>query len=223
VSGLRGLPPLAQNLLLSAATALVLVAGPEAVCRILERPPQEAAPDAEVADWTHWDGEFFTARGWSPAADFNGDGLRDRERAPAKLPGTRRVMCLGDSTTYGFHLKPEQAYPQVLQGLLDARGAGVEVFNVALPGWSARQQLIAYRRICRKYEPDLLLLGVCLNDVADMQQPEPPARGAGLASPPVGPRAPRGGRRGARDPIRRRAVRTGSSAAREGGVCAPVR
>jgi HEAT repeat protein/lysophospholipase L1-like esterase len=165
----RAPPPLAQNLLLSAASLVLAVGGSEALCRLLERPPAEAVAAEEVADWTGWDGEFFTARGWSPARDFNRDGLRDRERAVAKLPGTRRLMCLGDSTTYGFHLKPEQAYPQVLQALLDERGGGVEVFNVALPGWSARQQLIAYRRICRKYRPDQLLLGICLNDVADMQ------------------------------------------------------
>src|SRR5262245_27928479 len=166
---LHRLPSSIQNLLLSAVTTLLVVFGPEALCRVLERPSQEAPADGEVADWTHWDGEFFTARGWSPAGDFNSDGLRDRERAAGKLPGTHRVICLGDSTTYGFHLSPAQAYPQVLQKLLDARGAGIEVFNVALPGWSARQELIAYRRICRRYKPDLLLVGVCLNDVADMQ------------------------------------------------------
>jgi len=172
------LPPLAQNLLLSVAVTLLVGGGSEAVCRILERAPAEAAPDESAADWTSWDGEFFTARGWSPARDFNGEGLRDRERAVAKLQGTRRLMCLGDSTTYGFHLRPEQAYPQVLQTLLDARGGAVEVFNVALPGWPTRQQLIAYRRICRKYQPDQLLLGICLNDVADMQN--------NLSRPPPG-------------------------------------
>lgn len=168
-SALRALPPLAQNLLLSVATTMLVFGSAESVCRILERRGQDAPPDESTANWASWEGEFYTARGWSPARDFNADGLRDRERAVAKLPGTRRLVCLGDSTTYGYHLRPEQAYPQVLQTLLDARGGGVEVFNVALPGWSARQELIAYRTICRKYHPDRLLLGVCLNDVGDMQ------------------------------------------------------
>jgi HEAT repeat protein len=81
----------------------------------------------------------------------------------------RRIVCLGDSTTFGQHLRPEEAYPQVLQALLDARGWGFEVFNVALPGWSAHQELIAYRRICRKYAPDQAVVGICLNDVPEMQ------------------------------------------------------
>src|SRR5262249_18348682 len=32
-----------------------------------------------------------------------------------------------------------------------------------------RQELIAYRRIARKYQPDTVLLGICLNDMAEMQ------------------------------------------------------
>jgi HEAT repeat protein/lysophospholipase L1-like esterase len=168
VPALRALPPLAQSLLLAGATIVLGVGGAETSCRMVERhnPPAE---EESAADWTNWEGEFFTARGWSPARDYNSDGLRDRQHAIAKLPGTRRWMCLGDSTTYGFHLRPEQAYPQILQTLLEARGSAVEVFNVALPGWAARQELIAYRRICRKYDPDLLLVGICLNDIPDMQ------------------------------------------------------
>jgi HEAT repeat protein/lysophospholipase L1-like esterase len=81
----------------------------------------------------------------------------------------RRIFCLGDSTTFGQHLRPEESYPQVLQALLDVRGWGFEVFNVALPGWSAHQELIAYRRICRKYAPDQVVVGICLNDVPEMQ------------------------------------------------------
>jgi hypothetical protein len=41
--------------------------------------------------------------------------------------------------------------------------------NVALPGWSTRQQRIAYERIARRYRPDHVLVGFCLNDVAELQ------------------------------------------------------
>ena len=118
-----------------------------------------------VANWAEWDSDFYTISG----ADENLDGVRDRPHAAAKPAGVRRVFCLGDSTTYGQHLRPEQAWPQRLQALLDARSWGVEVFNVALPGWSARQERIAYRRICRKYGPDQVLVAICLNDIPDMQ------------------------------------------------------
>ncbi len=166
---LRALPGWAQNALLSVATIVVVLGLAEGAARIAERgrPPVHVAD--YIANWDEWDGEFFTAIGWEGSGTFNRDCLRDRNHALVKLPGVQRVVCLGDSTTYGQHLQPEQAYPQILQRLADARGLRLEVFNVALSGWAARQELIAYRRICRKYGPDHVLLMLCLNDIADMQ------------------------------------------------------
>jgi HEAT repeat protein/lysophospholipase L1-like esterase len=134
-----------------------------------------------ILDWQGWDGEFYTVKstavGQPPWEDYNQDGVRDREHDLDKPPGVARVVVLGDSTTFGFWLPPREAFPQVLQDLLDARGQRFEVFNVALPGWTTRQELIAYRRIARKYQPDRVLLAICLNDIPEMQNnlTRPPA------------------------------------------------
>jgi HEAT repeat protein/lysophospholipase L1-like esterase len=166
-----------KNLLLSVSSALLFLAVAEGICRVFERDEPALHESGFAVNWDESGGEFFTAIGWSGGVDFNHEGLRDREHALHKLAGVHRVMCLGDSTTYGQHLRPAEAYPQVLERLVEEQGGGVEVFNVALSGWSARQQLIAYRRICRKYRPDQVLLGICLNDVGDMQNnlSRPPA------------------------------------------------
>ncbi|MBN2371838.1 MAG: HEAT repeat domain-containing protein [Vicinamibacteria bacterium] len=174
---IRSLPSILQNAFLSVVSALVFLVLAESAGLLLERDEPAPHESGFAANWDETGGEFFTAIGWSGGVHFNHEGLRDREHALHKLPGTRRVMCLGDSTTYGQHLRPEEAYPQVLERLIEERGGGVEVFNVALSGWSARQQLIAYRRICRKYAPDQVILGICLNDIGDMQNnlSRPPA------------------------------------------------
>jgi HEAT repeat protein/lysophospholipase L1-like esterase len=158
--------------MLSAATVVVTLGGAEGICRIFER---ERPPPPPVAEYiTDWGGsEFVTlksaATGWPPWEDYNSDGLRDREHAVAKPAGLRRVACLGDSVTLGYGIRPQDAWPEVLQDLLAARGQRAEVFNVAFGGWSTRQELIAYRRLARKYRPDQVLLGVCLNDVPEME------------------------------------------------------
>ena len=77
-------------------------------------------------------------------------------------------MILGDSVTLGYGLRPEQAFPQVLQDLLDARGRPAEVFNVAFSGWSTRQERIAYERIGRRYRPDDVVVAICLNDIPEI-------------------------------------------------------
>ncbi len=120
-----------------------------------------------IADWERqWDGDFYTL---GPGPGVNRDGLRDVEHAVARTAGVPRVACLGDSVTFGYGLPREMAYPARLAALLAGRGGRSEVMNVSLPGWSTRQQRIAYHRIVRPYQPDVVLLGFCLNDVAELQ------------------------------------------------------
>ena len=40
--------------------------------------------------------------------------------------------------------------------------------NVALMGWSTRQERIAWQRIARHYRPDQVVLAVCLNDIPEL-------------------------------------------------------
>jgi len=163
-----------SNVLLSAGVTALLIVGLEGVCRLTER----LRPDPKVAsylwDWEErWDGEFYTmgppGNGWPPWEEFNADGLRDRAHPVEKLEDVWRVAFLGDSVTMGAGIEPREAYPQVLESLLRAQGRGIEVFNVALWGWSTRQERIAYERLVRKYRPDLVVLAVCLNDIPELQ------------------------------------------------------
>jgi len=152
-----------------------LVVGLEGGARVLEsRAPQPPAVEDYIWDWQQkWDGEFYTMRsdgvGWPPWEKFNRDGVRDRTHALEKPQGVERVVFLGDSVTFGDGLQPAEAFPQLIQERLDGMGPGVEVFNLALWGWSTRQERIAYRRIARPYGPDHVVLGVCLNDIPELQ------------------------------------------------------
>jgi HEAT repeat protein/lysophospholipase L1-like esterase len=176
---------LAANALLAAGSVVLFLGAAELIARLTE-PPAPPAPVDYITDWQSWDGDFYTVKstavGWPPWEDYNTDGLRDHEHTVQKRPGTWRVACLGDSVTLGWGIRPQQAYPQVLEELAEARALDLDVMNVALGGWSPRQELIAYRRIVRRYRPDQVLLGICLNDVAEMQNnlSRPPALLAAL-------------------------------------------
>ncbi|HSD26676.1 MAG TPA: HEAT repeat domain-containing protein, partial [Vicinamibacteria bacterium] len=131
-------------------------------------------------------GEFYTIRseanGWPPWEEINADGLRDRRHAREQPEGWKRVAMLGDSVTLGDQVKPEEAYPQILEARLREAGRPIEVMNVGLWGWSTRQERIAYARIVRPYRPDAVLLAVCLNDIPELQNnlSRPPEWLAGL-------------------------------------------
>lgn len=128
--------------------------------------PEELADYIAVWD-VHWKNDFFLGDARQPG--FNRDGVRDREHALAKPPGVTRIACIGDSVTFGYKLPASQAYSSLLEQKLLTQGKRVEVFNIAMPGWTTRQQRYGYERIARPYSPDLVILGVCLNDVAEMK------------------------------------------------------
>jgi HEAT repeat protein len=174
---------LAANLLLSLAVSLLLAGAVEGLARLVERGAPTAPRVADyIWDWERmWEGDFYTvgsaAVGWPPWEEFNRDGLRDRAHPEEKPARTLRLAFLGDSVTFGDGLRAEEAYPQALQRRLDAAGRRVEVFNMALQGWSTRQQRLAYERIARRYRPDRVIVAVCLNDIPELQNnlSRPPA------------------------------------------------
>lgn len=178
---------LLPNVLLSLVVLVLLVGALEGGSRLLESLKPAPKVAAYLWDWEErWDGDFYTVgppgSGWPPWEEFNADGVRDRAHPVEKLEGAWRVALLGDSVTMGAGIEPRDAYPQVLETLLKGRGRGIEVFNFALWGWSTRQQRIAYERLARKYRPDLVVLGVCLNDIPELQNnlSRPPAWVAAL-------------------------------------------
>ena len=166
---------LAQNLGLAAVASLLFLGGLELLARLLERPAPAVAPVADyIWDWREkMEGDFYVIRseavGWPPWEEINADGLRDRTHSIEQPPGRYRLVALGDSVTLGAGIKPEEAYPQQLERRLQSDGRLVDVMNVGLWGWSTRQERLAYERIARPYRPDHVLLGVCLNDLPELQ------------------------------------------------------
>jgi HEAT repeat protein/lysophospholipase L1-like esterase len=173
---------LLSNLLLGIISLAVFTGALEGVSRWLERRKAPSADDGTLPRWHEgWGADFYTLGsdpiGFPPRHRFNSEGLRDRSRPLSKAQGTVRVVALGDSVTYGYGVNPAQAWPQQLEALWRSQGREVDVLNVALPAWSTRQQLIAYQRIARRYRPEVVLLGVCLNDIPELTanlNPPPP-------------------------------------------------
>lgn len=157
--------PTWRKLLYALVVVVLLLGGAELFCRILGL-GKLAPVDEEISVWNRSpDGRDFWA---FHGQGYNSDGMRDRAHAIDKPPNTRRIACLGDSVTMGYKLTTSDAYPHLLERAFAAAGGNVEVFNIAIAGWSTRQHVQAYRKIASKYDPDLVLLGICLNDIPEM-------------------------------------------------------
>ena len=97
------------------------------------------------------------------------DGLRDGP-IPESEPW---VLALGCSTTFGWGVAANEAWPDQLQAML-----GVEVVNAGIPGHSTHQGLRFAEALIER-NPDIVLLGWGLRDgdrapVADADRQPPP-------------------------------------------------
>jgi lysophospholipase L1-like esterase len=157
-----------KKLLFSLSILLMLLIGAEAVCRLLGLGRAEEVAHY-VSEWHNTpDGRtFWVVRG----EGYNREGMRDRDHEVAKPPNTFRIICLGDSVTLGHGVKRSESYPFLLEAFFEQLGLPLrfEVLTMAASGWSTLQEATAYRELARKYAPDQVFLGLCFNDVAEMQ------------------------------------------------------
>ena len=101
---------------------------------------------------------------------INERGLRGPLVPYAKAPGTRRVVYLGDSVTFGYRAaRWEDTFPFVADALVASGGAGpVETVNLSVDGYSQWQEEIVLKDEGLRYDPDLVVVGFVLNDVTEM-------------------------------------------------------
>ena len=103
-----------------------------------------------------------------------------------KEPGTYRIVCLGDSVTFGYRVpvvwpdKPTEydpewlPYPMLLEKQLRAANPNrkIEVFPMAVPGYTSHQGLAWLRRDIGWLQPDLVIASFGWNDVSFSDVPD---------------------------------------------------
>jgi lysophospholipase L1-like esterase len=97
--------------------------------------------------------------------------VHDRETA-WHAGSARRVLCVGDSHTFGTLVSAENAYPGRLQRILDARAPGVySVINKGVPGFSSTQVRSRLPTFVGRLHPDLVIIWCGVNDSWNRLEP----------------------------------------------------
>jgi lysophospholipase L1-like esterase len=179
----------ALNLLLVIVSTLISVAAAEVLFRWYSQ-------QTFAREFPPWTGNLYVVRGaqvfaFKPHASgvfpggvdakrtfpyrTNAHGLRDRDR-PAKRPGTKRVLVIGDSYTWGYAIAEEEAYPQVAERLLAQQGrVDIEVINGGIPDYNSRQERQLLEKLMPVYQPDAVYLAYVVNDAEpSTAMPTPP-------------------------------------------------
>jgi lysophospholipase L1-like esterase len=99
---------------------------------------------------------------------INADGFRGPRVARPKPPGTFRIVVLGDSVAFGYGVAEPDAFPRVLERALAPRATRpIEVANLSVSGYNPYTEAALFADVGASYEPDLVLVQFCVNDLAD--------------------------------------------------------
>lgn len=101
---------------------------------------------------------------WGCNVRINSLGMRDREYSLKKPAGTKRILVLGDSITFGNFLPLDATYPKRLEASCRLAGRRVEVLNLGVGGYDTLQEVAFLERRGLVCEPDLVVVGYCMND-----------------------------------------------------------
>lgn len=160
-----------------ARRALLVLGGLALGLAVAEALTRTFAPDlrpltGERADFWHHDSTLgwfhrpgatgrFVGPSWDVEIRINGSGLRDVEHEPARRPGLRRLLLLGDSFGWGYGVEQDR----MLSAVLRERCPGFEVINGSVSGYSTDQEYLFYRERGSRWAPDQVLLLIHENDL----------------------------------------------------------
>jgi hypothetical protein len=98
----------------------------------------------------------------------NSRGMRGAEVAERKDPGRVRVLCLGDSFTFGHGVADDQTWPAVVSRL-DRR---LEMVNMGQEGYGVDQMYLWYLRDGRSIDHDVLIVAFIQQDLMRAAMPD---------------------------------------------------
>ncbi len=105
------------------------------------------------------------------AVTTNAQGFRGLAPvSPKRSERTLRILCLGDSFTFGVGVDDRLTYPALLQKILQARhpDRDVEVINAGVPFYDLFDELSYFREKGARLAPDVVVVQFYINDLEAM-------------------------------------------------------
>ncbi|MEW6407080.1 MAG: SGNH/GDSL hydrolase family protein [Patescibacteria group bacterium] len=121
-----------------------------------------------------WFLRYAPSNGWIFYKN-NSLGMRDVERKFKKPYGTKRIVCLGDSIMFGGEVQFKKNFSQQLEKMLNGCFSfNIEVLNCGITSYSLREYVIYLDKKGLKFDPDIVIVGLCLNDYASLRDNKDP-------------------------------------------------
>ena len=114
-------------------------------------------------------------------------GIRHSELTDSHPTGTRRIIVLGDSFTFGASVDDDALFSTQLERRLNRsapRGLSYEVINAGVPAYGTAQELILMKRLAKAgIIGDIYLVNIFTNDILDNLRLDYGSRSENLVQP----------------------------------------
>ncbi len=97
---------------------------------------------------------------------INNYGFRGKDFQIAKPAGRFRIICLGDSVTFGWSVGDDETYPFQLEKILKKEypHCDIEIINLGITGYTSFQGKNLFLKFGKKLKPDVVIFAFGPND-----------------------------------------------------------
>lgn len=110
--------------------------------------------------------------GWIVRFQTNEDGLTPATAQRTKIDNRMRIMIFGDSIVVGRSVPQNKTVSAQLEQLMQSKNINAEVINAGVQGYATDQTLLRMIQLLPLYKPDMVIYGLCQNDLLGNQDSE---------------------------------------------------
>lgn len=130
----------------------------------------------DLYGWGHYPGakDYHGYGNPTPEVNINSHGFRDDEVSIEKPEGTKRILVLGDSFTFGMNIAQPDIFTEVLERNLNESGdIKYEVINTGSIGYTTDNQYLLLKNKGMQFKPDIVVIAFFTgNDVTELRRHE---------------------------------------------------
>ena len=129
----------------------------------LRKQPTRPGPSTFSSRYGWWNAPGTRGEQHGDTIVINDVGARSRRNlTDAPPPGALRVVCYGESFTFGSEVADGESWPAQLE---EQSQGSLEVWNLAVGGWGTDQALLRFRDTREALAPDIVLLGLLSENI----------------------------------------------------------
>ncbi len=119
----------------------------------------------EELGWANLPGSsgVFSIPSGTTVVNISAEGWRDTDLSAEKAPGTKRILVLGDSQTWGYGVNQDERFSDHLKTAFD----NADVLNMGVSGYGTAQEDLQLRTRGLAYQPDIVVVAFYSNDLFD--------------------------------------------------------